>query len=161
MLTFHLAFRRSLVLIILLMSIAGLARAQDEEGEELPPEAAASATNPDGTPATPQAIYLPLKPPIVVNYGGVGRLRYLKTDISVRVKNTDAAHAIRYHMPYVRNNLIMLFAAQTNESVSSQEGREGIRAAALSEVRSLLERENGTPPDDIVDLYFNNFIVQK
>lgn len=148
------------------VSIANLGWAQDdvEESEpdpESPSEIAEPATNADGSPVAVQAIYLPLKPPIIVNYGGEGRLRYLKTDISIRVKNADAAHAIRYHMPYVRNNLIMLFAAQTNETVSSQEGRERIRAAALAEVKLLLERENGTPPDDIVDLYFNNFIVQK
>ncbi len=108
-----------------------------------------------------QVIYLPLKPTFVINYGGAGRLRYLKTDVSVRVASIGAAKSIRRHMPFVRNNLLMLFAAQTNKTVSSQEGKEKIRASALEEIRDIVEREERTPREDVIELFFNNFIVQK
>ncbi len=127
---------------------SALAYAQDEE---VGGEAEASA----------QAIYLPLKPAFVVNYGGAGRLRYLKTDVSVRVASIDAANAIRFHMPFVRNNLLMLFASQTNETVGSQEGKEKIRSDALEEIRDIVEREDKLQREDIVEVFFNNFIVQK
>ncbi len=108
-----------------------------------------------------QAIYLPLKPPFVINYGGAGRLRFLKTEVSVRVTTIDAANSVRSHMPFVRNNLLMLFASQTNQTVSSQDGKQKIRADALEEIRDIVEREEQTPREDIVEVFFNNFIVQK
>lgn len=104
-------------------------------------------------------IYIPLKPAFVVNYGGVGRLKYLKTELSVRVQDGDAASAIRHHMPYIRNNLVLLFSRQTDETLDTQAGKEALRQAALEEVRAILLAESGN--DGVVDLYFENFIVQK
>lgn len=130
-----------------------------EEDEAKEPEAAEGEGGEEV--AEQQAIYLPMKPAFIVNYGGAGRLRYLKVELSIRLANIDAANAVRYHSPFVRNNLIMLFASQTNETVSSQEGKEKMRLDALEEVRNIVERENKTPREDVVDLYFNNFIVQK
>ena len=107
-----------------------------------------------------QAIYLPIKPAFVVNYGGAGRLRYIKTDVSVRVADIAAANAVRFHMPYVRNSLLMLLASQTSEIVSSQEGKEKIRRDALKEIRDIIETEESLPRSDVVEVFFNNFIVQ-
>ncbi len=104
------------------------------------------------------AIYLPLKPAFVVNYGGKGRLRYLKTEMSVRLASTDAANSVRHHMPYIRNNLVMLFARQTEETMSSLEGRELMRQDALMEIREILKEEDAQ--DGVLDVYFNSFIVQ-
>lgn len=115
----------------------------------------------EGEDKPPAAIYLPLKPPFVVNYGGAGRLRYIKTEMSVRVANIDTGNAVRVHMPFIRNNMVMLFSSQTNETVSSQEGREKIRMDALEKIRDVLEAENQTPREDVVEVFFNSFIVQK
>jgi flagellar FliL protein len=119
-------------------------QASDSSGEEAPPEG---------------SIYLPLKPTFVVNYGGEGRLRYLKADLAVRVEGPEAASSVRHHLPYIRNNLVMLFASQTDASLESQAGKEALRKEALAEVRAVIMQEDGQ--DGIVDLYFDNFIVQK
>ena len=119
-----------------------------------------AAEGEEGAPPV-AAIYLPLKPSFVVNYGGKGRLKYLKTDVSVRLASSEAANAVRHHMPYVRNNLVLLFAAQTDEGVSSQEGKEKLRMDALNEVRKVIQQEEKMEPEVVVDLFFNNFIVQK
>lgn len=105
------------------------------------------------------AIYIPLRPSFVANFGGPGRLKYLKADIAVRLENEQAANSVRHHMPYIRNNLILLFSAQTDESVDSQEGKEALRQEALREVREVIKAEDGL--DGVLDLYFNGFIVQK
>lgn len=129
----------------------------------------ASATTDEGAPPADTAgvpdralgaVYVPLQPAFVVNYGGpaAGRLRYLKADIAVRLANNEAASALRHHMPYVRNNLVLLFSAQTDDSLASQEGREALRQEALREVREVLLREERK--EGVVDLYFNNFLVQ-
>ena len=120
--------------------------AQDEESEE------------KAVPAS-RAIYISLKPPFVVNYGGVGRLRYMKVEVSVRVSSTSGANAIRHHMPYIRNDLILLFSRQPEEALDSQEGKELLRQQALEAVENILLSEDGE--SDLVDLYFNQLVLQK
>lgn len=132
------------LLVFALLAIGANALAQDDE---------------DYVAGPGQPIYIPLKPPFVVNYGGVGRLKYLKAELSVRVKDPEAANSVRHHMPYIRNNLVLLFSRQTDESLETQAGKEALRQAALEEVRTVIESEDGE--SGVVDLYFNNFIIQK
>lgn len=120
--------------------------AQDE------PEAA------DG--AVTSAIYIPLKPPFVVNYGGVGRLKYFKAELSVRVKDTVSANSVRHHMPLIRNNLVLLFSRQTDAELESQEGKEALRQAALAEIKTIVEAEDGSS-EGILDLFFSSLVIQK
>lgn len=128
--------------------------AQDEEAGE-------AAEGEEGEAPPIQAIYLPIKPAFVVNYGGAGRLRYLKVELTVRLNSADAANAVREHLPFVRNNLVMLFAAQTNASVTSQEGKEKILSDAREAIRDILEKETEVPRADVVEVLFTSFIVQK
>lgn len=141
-----------------------------EEAEKAPeatkegdPAVAEPATEKDGEAGgvAPDsgAIYIPFKPPFVVNYGGPGRLKYIKADISVRLQDASAANSVRHHMPYIRNNLVLLFSAQTEESISSQEGKEALRQEALKEVREVIMAED--KQDGVVDLFFNAFLIQK
>ncbi len=62
-------------------------------------------------------------------------------------------------MPYIRNNLMMLFSAQSDESISSQDGKEALRKEALEAVREVIKKEDQT--EGVVDLYFNAFLIQK
>lgn len=104
--------------------------------------------------------YVELKPAFIVNYGGTGRLRYLKTDISLRVGGgIGGASAIRHHMPYIRHTLVMLLSKATEEELSSMEGKEMLRQRALEAVRQVLIQEEGE--EHVVDLLFNSFIVQR
>ncbi len=148
-------FFRALVFLFgaLLMVCWQVASAQDESEE-------GAAEGEEGAPVE-KAIYLPLKPPFVVNYGSAGRLRYIKAEMSVRLANVSAAQTVRYHMPFVRNNIIQILASQTNESVGSQVGKEKIRADILEDIRDLMEKEGRLAREEVVDVYFNNFIVQK
>ncbi len=126
------------------------------------PVAAEEEASEEGADVAPpkKSIYIPVKPSFVVNYGSTGRLQYIKADISIRLGTSAAADGVRHHMPFIRNNLVMLFASQTDESISSQEGKETLRQEALKEVRELLRREDGIE-DGVTDLYFSNFLIQK
>lgn len=128
----------------LIVAMSQFALAEDEETAE------------GDVAAPPPAIYIPLKPQFVVNYGGAGKLKYLKTQVTLRLGDSDAANAVRHHLPFIRNNLVMLFAAQTDETLESQDGREQMRAAAIAEVRDLLLREDNIPPEGVVDVLFNS-----
>jgi len=104
------------------------------------------------------AIYIPMEPPFVVNYGGVGRLKYLKTEISLRVADVHTASAVRHHMPLLRNAIVMLFSRQEEDTINTQQGVEQLRQLARDELNALLESEGA--PKGIVELYFNNLIIQ-
>lgn len=105
--------------------------------------------------------YVPLQPAFVTNYGYTenGRLKYVKTDISVRVSSQKAEMAARYHLPALRNALVLLLSQQDEAAVSTGGGREILRAQALGELNVILEREEGQAMID--DLMFTNFVVQR
>lgn len=107
----------------------------------------------------PGAVYISLGESLVVNYGGQGRLKYLRADISLRTTNSREAAIVRHHLPLIRGNLVLLFSRQDEQAVNTQTGREQLRQLALQEVNELLVEEEGRP-NLVRDLLFNNFIVQ-
>ena len=102
--------------------------------------------------------YIHLTPAFVVNYGNTGRIKYLRTEVALRVTGAIAASAVSSHRPYIRNNLVFLLTAQDSDIVNSAVGRETLRKVALDEVRALMTQLEGNPY--VVDLYFENFVVQ-
>jgi flagellar FliL protein len=113
----------------------------------------------EAPPLLERPIYVPVKPAFVVNYGGPGKLKYLKLDISLRVKDTNSSNAARHHMPLIRDYLVRLFSRQTDEDIDTREGKEDIRIAALEGLQNLLLEEDGE--QGITNLYFNNFVIQR
>ncbi|UXD86008.1 flagellar basal body-associated FliL family protein [Thalassolituus hydrocarboniclasticus] len=112
----------------------------------------------EDAPIANQTKYIHLEPAFVVNYGSTGRMKYLRTEIALKVSGNEAAAAVSQHKPYIRNNLVMLLSAQESETMNSSQGRESLRKVALDEVRALMVKLEGTPLID--DLYFSNFVVQ-
>lgn len=104
-------------------------------------------------------IYIPMEPPFVVNYGGEGRLKYLKTEIVLRVDNVHTASATRHHMALLRNAIVMLLSRQQEETVSTQEGVELLRQTAREEINALLESEGAQP--GVTEVYFNSLVIQQ
>ncbi|MFT7371757.1 MAG: flagellar FliL protein [Oleiphilaceae bacterium] len=102
--------------------------------------------------------YIHLTPAFVVNYGNTGRMKYLRTEIALKVMGAEAASAVTNHRPYIRNNLVLLLTSQDSDVVNSSSGRETLRKAALEEVRALMTELEGMPFID--DLFFENFVVQ-
>lgn len=105
-----------------------------------------------------QTKYIHLTPAFVVNYGAEGRMKYLRTEVALKVDGGPAASAVTAHRPYIRNNLVFLLSAQDGNTVNSSAGRESLRKVALDEVRALMQQLEGMPHVD--DLYFKNFVVQ-
>lgn len=104
-------------------------------------------------------IYVPVKPAFVVNYGEPGKLKYLKLEVSLRVKDTQASNAVRHHMPLVRDYLVRHFSRLMDEDVDTQSGKEAVRLSALEGLQTLIEEEDGE--QGITDLFFNSFVVQR
>ncbi|TFH75778.1 flagellar basal body-associated FliL family protein [Gammaproteobacteria bacterium LSUCC0112] len=124
---------------------------------------ASFAAEPAQDPAAAMAglIYYGLGPSFVTNYDGAGRLKYLKADISVRMEPGTAA-LIDKHLPYLRNRIVVLLAAQLEENLTSTQGKELLRLQALGEIRSALDfLEGPSTGDRIMNLYFTSFVVQR
>jgi flagellar FliL protein len=141
-----------LVVMVFSLSLAG-ARAEDEqeEGSEDTEESVESK----GTS------YLKLSNDMVVNYGepSLGRLRYLKFAVNVRVEHSNIGSIVGYHQPALLDALIILFSSQPDARVNSAAGKEEIRQLALTELRRVMKREEGE--EYIEDLLFVRFVVQR
>ena len=104
------------------------------------------------------ALYQPIDPPFLVNYEDQGMLRYLQVGITVMARDQIVIDATLLNMPQIRNDLIMLFADQKQETLVSREGKEELRLQAMEQIQAILNREIGHP--GIETLYFTTFVMQ-
>ena len=122
----------------------------------------AHASTPAEGASGPKVEYIPLSPPFVANFGTSAtnaRLSYVKADIAVRTSTPAATEAVKYHMPYLRNELVMLLSSQDMETMTTNEGKEKLRAEALAKVQAVLQQEEGAPL--VEDLLFSSFVIQR
>jgi len=116
----------------------------------------AQAASAPAEPISPTS-YVSLVPAIVGNYGAGSKLKYYKADIALRVK-TENVDKVQYHEPLIRDQLIQLFAQQTDTDMNESDGKEAVRKAALLQVQQVLSQEEGETL--VEDLLFNNLVVQ-
>ena len=109
---------------------------------------------------TSDLVFVEITPEFITNYDGGGRLKYLKTAVTLRVQFA-VEDDVRHHLPYIRYKLVMLFTSQLEEDLTSTEGKDRLRRLALAEVRNALETLEGTNPETIVNLYFPSFVIQQ
>ena len=83
--------------------------------------------------------YIPIKPHLVVNYGGTGKVKYIKAELSLRTEDMHSAQEVSHHMPLVRDTLIMLISSVTDEQMASSEGKENMRLEALEKINAALD----------------------
>jgi flagellar protein FliL len=99
-----------------------------------------------GAKALPEGVnYIAVSPPLIVNYGGPGKMRYIKAELSIRAENSHDATEITHHLPLVRDRLITILSAQTEEEISTPQGKEDLRLLALGEINKVIHAiEAGT-----------------
>lgn len=124
--------------------------AGDEEVEEIVVEEPASKKG--------YAIYFPLKPPIIVNFQGRGRQRFLQADVTLVTREDDVVEAIETHMPMIRNALVLKFGSQTYEEMQTEQGRELLRQESLEELQNIMLQE--IDKTGIEKLLFTNLVMQ-
>lgn len=118
--------------------------------------ARAEAPKPD-IPAPAQ--YLALPPPFIVNLEGAGTgPRYLQVEVQLVTREPGAVETLQHHAPGLRARLLMLFAQQTYEGLSTREGKEALQESALEEVQALMIAETGQPQAEA--LLFTSFVTQ-
>jgi flagellar basal body-associated protein FliL len=99
-----------------------------------------------GGPAFAEGVnYIDVKPPLIVNYGGEAKMRYIKAEISIRTEDMHGATEITHHLPLIRDKLISILSQQTEESVATAEGKEKLRLFALAEINKALHAIDKAP----------------
>lgn len=106
----------------------------------------------------PTPLYLAVDPPLITNFEVRGQIRFLQTSIEIMTRDQAVVDAVYYHMPVIRNQLLLLMNDQPYERLTTREGREGIRAEALQEVRAVLRGVQA--PDAVEAVYFTGFVMQ-
>ncbi len=87
--------------------------------------------------------YIAISPPLIVNYGGPGKVRYIKAELSLRAENAADATEVMHHLPLIRDRLVSILSAQTEEIISTAEGKEYLRVYALAEINKALLKVEG------------------
>ena len=106
-----------------------------------------------------RTVYVDIRPDFVTNFSEGARMKYLRANVSLKIKARDE-EAVRYHLPYIKNVLVILFSGQSEENLTSTAGRETLRQVALDSVRQALGKLELDGETKVDDLFFTNFVVQ-
>ena len=91
--------------------------------------------------------YIAIEPALVVNYGGPGKARFIKAELSIRTETGVDATEVMHHLPLIRDRLVSILSAQTEEAISTAEGKEYLRVYALAEINKALLKVEGHDVD--------------
>ncbi|MGH8136704.1 MAG: flagellar basal body-associated FliL family protein [Steroidobacteraceae bacterium] len=108
-------------------------------------------------PAPP--LYVALDPPFVVNFEGDQMVRFLQVTVQAMTRDPGTAELLKANDPVVRNDLLLLLGNQKSAVVATREGKEHLRADALTAVRHVIETAGGKP-DHVEAIYFTSFVMQ-
>ena len=105
------------------------------------------------------ANYIALEPPFVANFDGTAGTRFLQITVQLMTRAPEMVEFLKQHDPVIRNDLLLLFGNQHVDEVSSREGKEKLRAAALEAIRKIVAAEGGKP-EELEAVYFTSFVMQ-
>ena len=105
------------------------------------------------------ANYIALEPPFVANFDGTAGTRFLQITVQLMTRAPEMVDFLKQHDPVIRNDLLLLFGNQHVDEVSSREGKEKLRAAALEAIRKIVAAEGGKP-EELEAVYFTSFVMQ-
>ena len=104
-------------------------------------------------------IYIALDPPFVVNFEAEQLVRFLQVTVNVMTRDPETAEVLKANDPVVRNDLLLLLGNQHYETISTRDGKEKLRAQALTAVRKVVTNAGGKA-DKVEDIYFTSFVMQ-
>lgn len=118
-----------------------------------------SAASHEAKPVQLPPTYVKLDPSFVSNFESRGVMRFLQVSVEVMTRDPVIADLVKQHDPRVRNDLLMLFGSQTFDSISTQAGKEQLRAQSLEVVRKIITEQGGDGAK-LEQLYFTSFVMQ-
>lgn len=101
--------------------------------------------------------FLPLDPPLVVNFEDGSAVRFLQISMEVMSKDPKGIESVQKNMPLIRNNLLLLMSNRDFQAMMSRDGKDKLRLEALTEINKIQKKQGG---EEIEDLLFTSFVVQ-
>jgi flagellar protein FliL len=137
------------------------ADAEEHDAKDAKKAKSKSKKDKKGKKAEPKApaLYVKYEPPFVVNFDAKGVMRFLQISMEVMTRDAPTSEVIKLHEPRIRNNMLMLLGSQTYDTLSSMEGKEGLRKQALETIAKVVEDEGGEGKK-VEDIYFTSFVMQ-
>lgn len=123
------------------------------------PAAPAADAPKDAPPPAGPPLFLGLDPPFVVNFDAEQAVRFLQIAVQLETHDPATIELLKTNDPVVRNDLLLLFANQKYAQLSTREGKEALRGAALEAVRKVLGSAGGHP-ERLEAVYFTSFVMQ-
>jgi flagellar protein FliL len=105
------------------------------------------------------ALYVSLDPPFVTNFQPNDVARFLQVAVEVLTHDSATADIIKANDPVIRNNLLLLFSNQKYSDLASAQGKDRLRAEALTAVRQVVTA-NGGDGSRVDAIYFTSFVMQ-
>lgn len=102
--------------------------------------------------------YVEIKPALVTNFLS-DRVRFVKVDVAIKVKDDAHSKLIQVHIPLIKHHLLMLLSNQQEDALVTPEGQINLKAQALDVLTSVLEEEIGSSPE-IIEVLFTGFLVE-
>lgn len=125
-----------------------------EEGGDA--AAAEAAAEPEDTQSP--AVYVPIKPALVINFMSNGRRRLLEVSVTIMSRDMDVVTALQSNIQLVKHNLNNVIASHAYEELQTDEGKELMRQAALKKMQTLMQDEIGN--DQVEQVLFESFVMQ-
>jgi flagellar protein FliL len=104
-------------------------------------------------------LYISLDPPFVTNFQPNDVARFLQVAVEVLTHDKATADIIKANDPVIRNNLLLLFSNQKYSDLASAQGKDRLRAEALTAVRQVVAA-NGGDASRVDAIYFTSFVMQ-
>lgn len=128
----------------------------------LTPQDGAEGSTGDIVATDIQPLYLPLDPPFIVNFSHLGTLRYLQVSLEVMYHQQELLDRVTTLMPAIRNSLILLMSNKEFDSLSTLEGKEGLRDEMIGAINELIKNEESANNEsyEAGEIYITNFVMQ-
>ncbi|WP_020565687.1 flagellar basal body-associated FliL family protein [Methylosarcina fibrata] len=108
--------------------------------------------------AAPEELYYEMNKPLTVNFPDNSSIQLAQISVSLLVAGEESVEAVKKHEPMIRNNLLMMLAAQNADNLITREEKEKLRAAMLQEVTTVLKKMTGK--SQVKELFFTSFVMQ-
>lgn len=105
------------------------------------------------------ALYFKFDPAFVVNFGGEGNSRFLQVTLEAMSRDPKVIDEVKANEPAIRNDLVLLFSAQSYDSLVSAEGKDKLRQETLAVLRKTVAAEGGKA-EALENVYFTSFVIQ-
>ncbi len=92
--------------------------------------------------------------PFIVNLADPKARRYLKTTITLELRNDAAKERAEQLLPRIRNDIILLLSSHTMEDIITMEGKIRLRDEMIARINRILGENR------LKNIYFSQFVVQ-